>query len=89
MTYNDFLKIAEYGNKAWKGCFTPEEIADNANDYLTEYNYSIECGQPTNAMQSLCESLVLDMDYNDYADDNNSLTIQDMNKVLDDFINEL
>ena len=45
MTYDDFYKIAEYGNENWKGNFTPREIACNAYDYKAEYDYSIKQGK--------------------------------------------
>lgn len=42
MTYKDFFEIATYCNKAWRGNFTPAEIADNARIYYEEYKES-EC----------------------------------------------
>ena len=40
LTYEDFYDIAEYGNANWKGCFTPREIACNANNYLVDFEQS-------------------------------------------------
>ena len=40
MDYSAFYDIAEYGNKAWKGSFSPKEVAENAYDYLCEYERS-------------------------------------------------
>ena len=40
MTYDNFYTIAEYGNENWKGSFTPREVANNAYDYLCEYQAS-------------------------------------------------
>lgn len=41
MKYNDFLSIAIYGNKEWKGSYTEEEIHQNAMDYYLNYQHSI------------------------------------------------
>lgn len=38
--YGFFYDIANYGNANWKGNFSPKEIAQNAYDYLTEFEYS-------------------------------------------------
>ena len=38
--YSFFYDIAKYGNTNWKGNFSSKEIACNAYDYLTEYEYS-------------------------------------------------
>lgn len=66
MTYDDFYTIAEYGNENWKGSFTPREIANNAYDYLCEYQASKIKGKPTRTMTELCKLICEDMDYADY-----------------------
>lgn len=40
LDYSFFYDIAEYGNKNWKGKFTPKEIACYAYDYLVEFEES-------------------------------------------------
>lgn len=60
MEYADFYDIAEYGNKNWKGSFTPKEVACNAYDYLCEFEASKvnECVNHT--MKELCRLLIED-----------------------------
>lgn len=57
MTYGDFYDIAEYGNKNWKGDFSPKEIACNAYDYFSEYIISKVNDKLTSAIISLLENL--------------------------------
>lgn len=40
MTYEDFYDIAVYGNENWNGSYTEKEIACNAYNYLTDFEYS-------------------------------------------------
>ena len=93
MNYEDFYKIAEYGNENWKGNFSPLEIATNAYDYKVEYDYSIEQNKPTRTMIELCRLLVEDMDFQDYfetlEESENILTIEDMDKIFSDFLENL
>lgn len=63
MSYGDFYDIAEYGNTNWKGGFTQKEIAENAYEYLCEFQESMERRVPTNAIQNLLE--LLDEDNNE------------------------
>ena len=86
ITYNDFYSIAEYGNENWKGSFTPREIANNAYDYLCEYQASRIKGKPTRTMIELCKLICEDMDY---ADSENVLTIEQMKQILSDFLIEI
>lgn len=74
MEYTDFYKLAVYGNKAWKGSFTEEEIKKNAEDYLCEFNASNKKGEATSVMQELCKLLIEDItggseDAEDFLDD--------------------
>ena len=93
MTYDDFYKIAEYGNENWKGSFTPREIACNAYDYKVEYDYSIEQGKPTRTMIELCKLVCEDIDYADYAEiqeeSEKTLTVEQMKQILSDFVMEI
>ena len=90
MKYSDFYEIATYGNKNWKGSFTPKEVACNAYDYKVEYDYSINQNNPTHAMIELCKLICEDMDYADYAEiqeeSENALTVEQMEKILSDFL---
>ena len=93
ITYNDFYSIAEYGNENWKGSFTPREIANNAYDYLCEYQASKIKGKPTRIMIELCRLICEDMDYVDYAEikeeSKNALTVEQMKQILSNFILEI
>lgn len=61
MEYADFYDIAEYGNKHWKGKFSPKEIACNAYDYLLEFETSNKQGKPTFCIKELCKLLIEDI----------------------------
>ena len=91
LEYADFYDIAEYGNENWKGSFTPREIANNAYDYKVEYDYSIEQGKPTRTMIELCKLCCEDMDYLNYPQiqEENTLTVEQMQKILSDFMIEM
>lgn len=60
MEYNDFYLIAEYGNENWKGCFSPREIANNAYDYLCEFQVSKKNEEPTETIKELAKLLAED-----------------------------
>lgn len=62
MELKDFLRIAEYGNEMWKGCFTPEEVRQNAKDYFAEWKFSNEQGKATHTMKELCKLLIEDIE---------------------------
>lgn len=57
LEYKDFYEIAEYGNENWKGSFTPREIAENAYDYLCEFETSKETKYMTHTMVELVKLL--------------------------------
>lgn len=59
LEYADFYDIAEYGNKNWKGCFTPKEIAYNAYDYYVEFQESKSNGI-NHTIKGLMELLLQD-----------------------------
>lgn len=42
LDYADFYRIADYANMRWKGGFAPIEIAENAYNYLCEFQSSKE-----------------------------------------------
>lgn len=58
--YNTFYDLAEYGNKMWRGSFTPKEVANNAYEYFCEYSTSIYKGEATHTMSELYNLLVED-----------------------------
>lgn len=60
MEYADFYDIAEYGNEAWKGSFTPKEVAENAYNYLCEFEFSKEEKIPTHTIKELARLLAED-----------------------------
>lgn len=57
ITYSDFYDIAEYGNANWKAKLTPKEIAENAYDYLCEFQESMQKPKVTHAIQELLQLL--------------------------------
>ena len=93
MTYDDFYLIAEYGSENWKGNFSPREIANNAYDYLCEFQESKIKGKPTRTMIELCKLICEDMDYADYTEtqeeSENALTGEQMKQILSDFVMEI
>lgn len=57
ITYSDFYDIAEYQNETQRAKFTPKEIAENAYDYLCEFQESMQKPKVTHAIQELLELL--------------------------------
>ena len=47
MEYKDFYNIAQYGNTAWKGAYTAQEITQNAREYYSDFLASKNSGGPT------------------------------------------
>ena len=89
MTYEQFYDIAEKGNELWRGKFTPKEIAQNAYDYKAEYVLSMTQVKPTPTMVNLCFQICEDIDFKDYADyteDNLFLSNEQMENILQDFL---
>lgn len=60
MEFSDFYDIAVYGNEAWKGSFTPKEVACNAYDYTCEFEQSKENKKPNHTIRELIKLLELD-----------------------------
>lgn len=90
--YCDFYDIGMFGNENWKANFSNREIACNAYDYKSEYDLSVIQGKPTHTMIELCKLICEDMDFADYAEiqeeSENALTVEQMESILQDFINE-
>jgi hypothetical protein len=57
MTFKDFFRLAQYANESWRGCFTDEEIAENAHTYFEEYN---DLGCSSDIIRSMIEQLFED-----------------------------
>lgn len=55
--YKDFYRIADYANAHWKGGFAPIEIAENAYNYLCEFQSSKEKGEPNDTIKYLLTNL--------------------------------
>lgn len=60
LEYKDFYEIAEYGNEAWKGSFTPKEIAENAYVYCADFQWSKENGEISHTIKELAKLLAED-----------------------------
>ena len=57
MDYRDFYCIADYANVHWKGGFAPIEIAENAYNYLRDFEWSKENGKVANSIKVLLANL--------------------------------
>ena len=57
MDYKDFYRIADYANVHWKGGFAPIEIAENAYNYLCEFQSSKEKGEANDTIKYLLTNL--------------------------------
>lgn len=88
ITFEDFYDIADYGNKNWKGNFSPKEIASNAHIYKADYDWSIDNNEVAPTMNSLCKLIMTDMDYADYEGLNQDVNVKEMISILKNFIDE-
>lgn len=57
LEYKDFYSIAEYGNEAWKGCFSAREIAENAYIYYADFQWSKKNNEVSHTIQELVNLL--------------------------------
>lgn len=57
LDYADFYRIADYANMRWKGGFAPIEIAENAYNYLRDFEWSKENGKVANSIKFLLANL--------------------------------
>lgn len=84
MSYRDFYKISKFLNE------TDEiEIACLAYEYKKEYDYSIVIGYATSNLLRICTELIYDMDFSDYLDTINYLTIEEIKEFLQKTLDEL
>lgn len=57
LDYREFYRIADYANMNWKGGFAPIEIAENAYNYLCDFEWSKENGRVANSIKVLLANL--------------------------------
>ena len=84
MSYRDFYKISKFLNET-----DETEIACLAYEYKKEYDNSIVFGYVTPNLLILCTELIYDMDFADYLDTVNYLTIEEMEEFLHKTLDEL
>lgn len=61
LTYADFYDIAVYGNENWKGNFTKKQIACNAYDYYSDFEWSKANDEIAHNIKLLCKNLADDL----------------------------
>ena len=66
MDYESFYDIADYFNDLNCQVYTEKEVATNAYEYKSEYDYSLHEGKPTRTMIEVCKMCSEDMDYIGY-----------------------
>lgn len=69
LDYRDFYCIADYANMNWKGGFAPIEIAENAYNYLCEFQASKEKGEPNDTIKTLLSNLDADIENGEELED--------------------
>ena len=57
LDFREFYRIADYANMNWKGGFAPIEIAENAYNYLCDFEWSKENGKVANSIMTLLTNL--------------------------------
>lgn len=57
LDYGFWYDLATYGNTAWKGKFTPKEVATYAHEYCIEWEESVEKQETTHTIFELIERL--------------------------------
>lgn len=53
LEYSDFYDIAIYANEHWNGSFTPKEIAENAYNYICDFEWSKQNGKLAKSIHDL------------------------------------
>lgn len=61
MDFGFWWDIATYGNENWKGGFSSKEVAENAYEYLCEWEATERVGVPTSTIETLMEQLHEDL----------------------------
>lgn len=62
MDYETFYDIAVYANSNWKGSFTQNEVAEFAQEYLSEWEESLKHNEPTHTIKELRVLLIQDLE---------------------------
>ena len=57
LDFRDFYCIADYANMNWKGGYSAIEIAENAYNYLRDFEWSKENGKVANSIKVLLANL--------------------------------
>ena len=61
MDFGFWYDVAEYANENWKGGFSPKEVAENAYEYLCEWEFTMKVGVVTPTIETLMEQLHEDL----------------------------
>lgn len=61
LDFRDFYCIADYANVHWKGGYSAIEIAENAYNYLRDFEWSKENGKVANSIKVLLTNLDADI----------------------------
>lgn len=92
MIYGQFYDIANELNSLNKNIFNQKEIAIFAYEYLCEYEYAKANCKPTKSLIELVNLIVETVAYYDcvdYAELDNKLDFETMEKILLDFYYEI
>ena len=57
MDYEDFYCLSEWANENWKGSFSPKDVAVNAYEYKTDYDFAREVEANSAVIDSLLDQL--------------------------------
>ncbi|HAU87295.1 MAG TPA: hypothetical protein DCW90_17960 [Lachnospiraceae bacterium] len=69
LEYRDFYDMADYANVVWKGGYTPSEIAENAYNYLRDFERSKANGKLADSIKTLLTNLDADIENGEELED--------------------
>lgn len=69
LEYRDFYGIADYANIVWKGGYSPIEIAENAYNYLRDFEWSKINEKVANSINTLLTNLDADIENGEQLED--------------------
>lgn len=69
LDFRDFYCIADYANMNWKGGFAQIEIAENAYNYLCEFQSSKKKGKANDTINYLLTNLDADIENGEDLED--------------------
>lgn len=69
LEYGDFYRMVDYANVAWKGGYSPIEIAENAYNYLRDFEWSKANGKVANSIKTLLTNLDADIENREEHED--------------------